>query len=108
MTSEQAAPVKMFTIPGFESLSSQITDSIQSSHVRVGGGSGAVERDILLYERKAAHYLSNLALNAAKDNTKDPNDNEDEEGPTVLQIEDPVVYWRDQVNIKIFFDNECS
>ena len=102
MMPDQEIPVQMFTIPGFESLSGQLSASIQSSHARVGV-SGAVERDIGLYERKAAHYLSNIAMDAAKDNSKDPNDNED--GPTVLHIEDPIFYWRDQV-IKIFFDNE--
>lgn len=79
-------------------MTSWVTDSIQSSHVRVGGG-GALERDLALYDRKAAQYLSNLANNASKDLPKDPNDNT-EQSPTVLHVEDPLFYWQEQVIIR--------
>ena len=95
---EDQGPV--FAIPGLESLSSQLTASINASHVRVGGSrTTLLERDLTLYDRKAMQYLSNLALKAST-STTDPNGNPDaaNQAPTLLTVEDPLSYWSNQVN----------
>ena len=73
--------------------------------VRVGTSSNSLDRDLVLYDRKALQYLSNMALKASQTKDSNGNSGESSQAPTLLTATDPIDYWKEQVKYKIFLDS---